>query len=1346
MANFNQNTYSLTVTPSGSGSVSKNPDQATYLSGTSVTLTATPAAGWGFANWSGGATGTTNPLTITMDGNKSIMANFNQNTYSLTVTPSGSGSVSKNPDQATYLSGTSVTLTATPAAGWSFANWSGGATGTTNPLTITMDGNKSITANFTQNLYTLTVTTSGSGSVSKNPDQVNYLSGTSVTLTATPAAGWSFANWSGGATGTTNPLTITMDGNKSITANFNQNTYSLTVTPSGSGSVSKNPDQATYLSGTSVTLTATPAAGWSFANWSGGATGTTNPLTITMDGNKSITANFTQNSYTLTVTTSGSGSVSKNPNQPTYLSGSSVTLTATPAAGWSFANWSSGATGTTNPLTITMDGNKSITANFTQNSYTLTVTTLGSGTVSKNPDQATYLSGTSVTLTPTPAVGWGFANWSGGATGTANPLTVTMDGNKSITANFTQTVYTLTVTKTGSGTVTADIAAPYHYNDVVKLTATPDPGWSFANWTGGATGTTNPLTVTMDGNKSLTANFTQNSYTLTVTTLGSGTVSKNPDQPTYLSGTSVTLTPTPAVGWSFANWTGGATGTTNPLTVTMDGNKSITANFTQNSYTLTVTTAGSGTVSKVPDQPTYLSGTSVTLTPAPAVGWSFANWTGGATGTANPLTVTMEGNKAITANFTQNSYTLTVTTLGSGTVSKLPDQATYLSGTSVTLTPVPATGWSFANWTGGATGNANPLTITMDGNKTITANFTHNVHTLTFTHTGNGAVTADKAAPYYYGDVVKLTAIADAGWSFASWSGDITSTTNPLNVLLLANTTVNAVFTQDALDTTLLVAPATGTFGNTVNLSATLTQTVGGTPVSGRTIIFKLNGAELGSAVTNASGVAALNAASLAGIDAGSYPAGVNASFAGDASFKLSSDSDALQVNKRAITVKADPKSKLVGEIDPPLTYKLINGSLVAPDAFSGNLTRDAGETVGVYAIRQGTLALSTNYELLYQGATLTINLHPNPTISGNAGVGGASLSYGAGSPVTAAADGSYTITVPYNWSGTVTPSKANYTFTPVSKSYTNLQTNQTAQHYTAKLTIAKPAVPVTVSPIGVITDSLPTYVWKPSAGATSYWLSVYNQTKGNLTISSMVVPATVCTGTPSLCKFRPSAFLGTYTYRFSVAAVNQAGSSGYSPWAGWKIFTVRKLAAYTSIASLDGYLLESSETSGVGGLLNSISASILLGDDAKNRQYRSILSFNTSSLPDNAVIVSATLKLKKVGTQGIDPFTTHGALMVDLRNPFFGASAGLQLDDFAALASLNNAGAVGKTPVSGFYISKLAAPGLTQVNKAGFTQLRLRFLLDDDNDLTEDLLAFYSGNSVTAANRPVLEIVYYVP
>ena len=139
--------------------------------------------------------------------------------------------------------------------------------GTENPTTIVMDTDKDVTANFAED-FTVTINTVGNGTVSKDPDQTVYHSGDKVDLLAHPTAGWTFTGWTGDLSGSTNPATLTITGDMTVTATFTQAHYTLTIT-SAHGTVAKSPDQATYHYGDVVQLTATPAAGWSFANWTG---------------------------------------------------------------------------------------------------------------------------------------------------------------------------------------------------------------------------------------------------------------------------------------------------------------------------------------------------------------------------------------------------------------------------------------------------------------------------------------------------------------------------------------------------------------------------------------------------------------------------------------------------------------------------------------------------------------------------------------------------------------------------------------------------------------------------------------------------------------------------------------------------------------------------------------------------------------------------------------------------------------------------------------------------------------------------------------------------------------------
>jgi|GEM_PF-3184212 len=108
------------------------------------------------------------------------------------------------------------------------------------------------------------------------------------------------------------------------------------------------------------------------------------------------------------------------------------------------------------------------------------------------------------------------------------------------------------------------------------------------------------------------------------------------------------------------------------------------------------------------------------------------------------------------------------------------------------------------------------------------------------------------------------------------------------------------------------------------------------------------------------------------GEDAGTYEI-QQGTLAIGGSYRLEFVPADLTISTRPITVAADAKTKTYGDVDPAFTYQIASGSLVGSDGFSGALTRDDGESVGSYAIRQGSLELSTNYTLIYVPASLTI-------------------------------------------------------------------------------------------------------------------------------------------------------------------------------------------------------------------------------------------------------------------------------------------------------------------------------------------------------------------------------------
>ncbi|CAG0937549.1 hypothetical protein TFLX_06487 [Thermoflexales bacterium] len=148
-ATFDLTEYTMMTGVVGQGQVTRTPDQATYLFGSVVTLTAVPQAGWYFGQWTGAASGTLTQTTVLMDANKVVTATFfnvPQTYYTLTLSLIGSGLITPTVGAHTYLSGTVVPLSASPTEGWKFIGWSGAvdcADGS-----VLMNVNKLCTATF----------------------------------------------------------------------------------------------------------------------------------------------------------------------------------------------------------------------------------------------------------------------------------------------------------------------------------------------------------------------------------------------------------------------------------------------------------------------------------------------------------------------------------------------------------------------------------------------------------------------------------------------------------------------------------------------------------------------------------------------------------------------------------------------------------------------------------------------------------------------------------------------------------------------------------------------------------------------------------------------------------------------------------------------------------------------------------------------------------------------------------------------------------------------------------------------------------------------------------------------
>ena len=421
---------------------------------------------------------------------------------------------------------------------------------------------------------TLTVTKAGTGTgtVTSAPAGINcgatcaapFASGTQVTLTAAPATGSTFTGWDAPCSGTGNCI-VTLTAATTVTATFTPTAtnFTLTVTKAGTGTgtVTSAPAgincgatcAAPFASGTQVTLTAAPTTGSTFTGWGAPCSGT-GTCVVTLTAATTVTATFTLSTtnFALTVTEAGTGTgtVMSTPAgiacQPTcianFASGQVVALSATAAAGSTFAGWSGAGCSGTAGCSVTMTAAQAVTATFTKSAtnvaLTVTETGTGTGTVTSTPAGiacqptcvANFASGQVVALTATAAAGSTFAGWTGaGCSGTAG-CSVTLTAATTVTAMFNKstTNFTLTVTEAGSGTGTVTSApagiacqpmcsASFASGQVVGLTATAAEGSTFAGWSGGGCSGTGGCSVTVTAATTVTATFNNNNSSVTIT-------------------------------------------------------------------------------------------------------------------------------------------------------------------------------------------------------------------------------------------------------------------------------------------------------------------------------------------------------------------------------------------------------------------------------------------------------------------------------------------------------------------------------------------------------------------------------------------------------------------------------------------------------------------------------------------------------------------------------------------------------------------------------------------------------------------------------------------------------------
>ncbi|RIK42591.1 MAG: hypothetical protein DCC55_08395 [Chloroflexi bacterium] len=491
----------------------------------------------------------------------------------------------------------------------------------------------------------------------------------------------------------------------------------------------------------------------------------------------------------LAVNVVGGGAVQITPSQPSYSYGQEVTIVAVGETGQKLMGWSGAVSGTANPLKFNITQDTEITATFgSAPAPVVTISASENGSVLVDPNKQGYAFGERLTFTAVPNPGYMLSNWTGDLFGKTNPQEVIINDNLTVGALFVQ--------------------AQAPYSDDFNQCALNDNLWTFRDPQGDSTfevtgrrllisvpaGTDHDLWRDKNFAPRMTQPVTSTNFVVEAKFESEinrrfqmqGIVVEQDDNNLlrfefYSDGTDVRIfaailsssTPTPTVR---INQVITPFGTDMYMRVERAGNQWTQSysfdgtDWTESvSFTHTLTT---GTVG-------VYAGNAGAFPAHTAIVDYFFN-------TAAPIVP--EDSKP---------YSLTVNTVGSGAVARVPAQESYTCGERITLTATPEDSWSFAGWSGAVTGATNPVSFTFDMGAVVTATFSQEQQfALTIEQTGQGAVAVDPPGPYTPGQVVTLTATPEAGWEFTGWSGDLSGDENPIEYTVTDNATITANFSQ----------------------------------------------------------------------------------------------------------------------------------------------------------------------------------------------------------------------------------------------------------------------------------------------------------------------------------------------------------------------------------------------------------------------------------------------------------------------------------------------------------------------------------------------------------------------
>ena len=732
-----ERTYNLTVSYEGMGETTPQPGTHEFEQNTMVNLEAVPYdADWEFAYWEGPVSDRHEASTqVFMDRDKEVNAVFvesDEASYDLTVNYDGRGTTQPEMGTHTYDANELVEIVATPAEGWEFDYWRGDVMESDeNVASVYMNADKQVTAVFSREdeeavveQYQLFMDQEGRGTTNPSAGVHEYEEYELVELEANPAAGWQFERWDGEVTDPySSETTLLMEEDREVRAVFVEETLDIEEVDElndvrvsyGTAHDEVIEDylaeeiEVTFTDGHSENFEIVwednfdydgeEPDGYTFAGSINVAYEDVNVIYDDIEQQVIVSSEMIEE-YLLSVNTEGEGSVNTTPDQVLYEAGTEVTLEAVPGEDWEFSSWDGDVADTeSSETTIIIDDDKTVTANFSPPEYELE---LVGDNISSTPLEGEIEKDTEVTIEVDPEEGKQVDSFEINGEDKKSELraapeheytfTITEDTTAEVTyEDIPAEEYTLNIDIVGEGSTTpAEGTHNYEEDEEVTVEAVPADNWEFNEWGGDIEDSEEEITITMDSNKSIVANFVE-------------------EGEAFFEVVEFTATDSAELGEEIGNDISGTIENTGE----QEEEKALEIRFTdKENYEDYPLYSTEETLSEGEEHDLDLDDSEVVVPDdAEPGGHTLTLWT---------------ADDSIGLDFTveeEESYQLITEKEGEGDVEIEPEKDEYEEGEAVTLSAEPAGDHEFVEWRGDADSTSSEITITMDEDKEIEAIF-----------------------------------------------------------------------------------------------------------------------------------------------------------------------------------------------------------------------------------------------------------------------------------------------------------------------------------------------------------------------------------------------------------------------------------------------------------------------------------------------------------------------------------------------------------------------------------------------------------------------------------------------